>query len=227
MRIGILGAGNMGRAIGLRAASLGHELMFGARRSEQARKAAALADAEARTGSIAEAAEFGEVVLWTMREIDPTSVLDDASSLDGKLVLDPNNRDYAREVAPGRLPGRSLGEMLQAALPNAKVVKCFTTIPMETFNCSPQELRLAGAQTFIAGDDADAKRKAVALIGQLGFLCIDLGSGPVAFRSAEALGDCVRHLMIDGHMPLAHLRLGVLPTAGSILIGARVAGQYT
>lgn len=226
MKIGVLGAGNMARAVGIAAARIGHQVLFGARRTEQGRFAAVLAGHGATSGSIDEAAAFGQMIVWTVREIDPETLLSDVSALDGKIVLDVNNRDYAAEVAAGILPGASLGETLQSRLPRAHVVKCFTTIPMEAFNCEPDELRAVDAQTFIAGNDVQGKAAASSLIAEIGFRSIDMGDGLVAFRAVEALGDCVRHIMATGNSLQAHLRLDLLPTSHRTTVGSRVCGKY-
>jgi predicted dinucleotide-binding enzyme len=86
------------------------------------------------------------------------------------------------------------------------VVKAFNTIAMEAFDIPPDDLRNAGAQTFLAGADAAAKGVVAQIAERLGFAAIDLGSGPAALRAAEALGDVIRLLTIDGgHGGRAHL----------------------
>lgn len=226
MQIGIIGTGNMGRAIGVRLAGAGHNVFFGARRPDQVAAAAALTGG-AGHGSLDAAARFGEILVWTMREPDPARVLDDPTLLVGKVVLDLNNRDYAMEARQGGWFGEALAERLQAAAPGARVVKALNTIAMESFDTSPEALRAAGAQTFLAGHDPAAKDLVGALVRDLGFEPIDLGTGPAAFRAAEALGDVVRLLMIDGRRGgRAHLRLVTLPPPDLGTIGARAASSY-
>lgn len=226
MKIGIIGSGNMGRAIGVRLAALGHEVFFGARRPEQAAAAAALTDG-AQHGRNDAAARFGEVLVWTMREANPAQVLDQSSLLDGKVVLDLNNRDFANEVRQGVWFDRAIAERLQAAAPAARVVKALNTVAMETFDTNPALLRAAGAQTFLAGHDPSAKGIVGGLVRELGFEPVDLGDGSAAFRAAEALGDVVRILMIDRHHgSQAHLRLSTLPTPDLVVVGKREPSAY-
>ena len=227
MKIATIGAGNMARAIGVRLAQHGHRLMFGARRPEQALEAAGLAGADAAAGSTDDAARFGDVLIWTTRETDAARVLGDPALLANKIIIDMNNRDYSRSVATGEPAGRSLGEQLQEALPGAHIVKAFTTIPMEIFASDTETLLAADAQTFIAGNDDAAKWVVTELALELGFRAIDLGSGVVAFRAAEALADVVRHLMGDrGHGLYAHLRLDILPEHPAVELGQRQTGEY-
>ena len=227
MKIGIIGSGNMGRSIGVRFAHLGHEVFFGARRPEQSAKAAALAGKGARHGTNDEAAAFGDVLVWTMRQPDPAAVLRRPAVLDGRVVIDLNNRNYGQEVKSGAWFAESIAETLQNNAPRARVVKALNTIAMEAFDTSPERLTGAGAQTFLAGDHTEAKEDVAKLVGDLGFEAVDLGSGPAAFRAAEALGDVIRLLMIDGQCGgRAHLVLKTLPAPDLDTIGVREASNY-
>lgn len=227
MKVGVIGSGNMGRAIGVRLAHLGHDVMFGARRIEQAEHAAQVAGHGAASGSTDAAARFGDVLIWTIRTPDPTAVFEDAMVLDGKILLDLNNRDYANEVKSGAWFEAAIAERLQSSAPTAKVVKALNTIAMESFDTASDALRAAGAQTFLAGDDAGAKEAVGTLVRDLGFEPVDLGSGPAAMRAAEALGDVIRLLMIDGSRGgRAHLSLQTLPEPILSMVGGRQPSSY-
>lgn len=227
MKIGIIGSGNMGRAIGVRLSDLGHDLFFGARRREQADDAAALAKKGAKAGPNMQAAAFADIIIWTIRTSDPSEVLADPTILEGKIVIDLNNRDYSEGVRNGGWFETAIAEDLQAALPKAHIVKALNTIAMETFDTTPQKLMEAGAQTFLAGANEDAKRLVADLVGDLGFEAVDLGSGRAAYRAAEALGDVIRLLMIDGGKGgRAHLVLSRLPKPDLSSIGERGPSEY-
>lgn len=227
MKIGIIGTGNMGRALGVRLANLGHDVLFGARRLDQAQAAADAAGAGAQAGDTDAAAGFGDVLIWTVRSSSPGDVLRDPALLDGRIVVDLNNRDYATDVRQGRWFGEAMAERLQEAAPGARVVKALNTIAMETFDTAPETLRAAGAQSFIAGRDEAAKAVVGDLLNDLGFNAVDLGEGPSAFRAAEALGDVIRLLMIDGGRGgRAHLGLSVLPEPDLKSIGPRAPSNY-
>ncbi|MEL6279765.1 MAG: NAD(P)-binding domain-containing protein [Pseudomonadota bacterium] len=227
MKIGIIGSGNMGRALGVRLAHLGHEVMFGARRREQAVEAAQMAGHGASAGDTDAAARFGDILIWTIRAPKPEAVFDDPAVLDGKILVDLNNRDYANDVKNGAWFDVAIAEALQEAAPGARVVKALNTIAMESFDTSPERLRLAGAQTFLAGDDEDAKRDVGDLVEQLGFTPVDFGRGGPAMRAVEALGDAVRLLMIDGARGgRAHLAAITLPDPDLETIGGRQSSSY-
>ncbi|MFN3945250.1 MAG: NADPH-dependent F420 reductase [Allosphingosinicella sp.] len=227
MKIGIIGSGNMGRALGVRLAAVGHDVMFGARRPEQSQAAVERVSGGAQAGSNDEAAAFGEVLVWTMREPDPAAVLANPALLDGKVVIEINNRDYANEARAGVWFEKAIAERLQDNAPAARVVKAFNTIAMESFDTTPEALRESSAQTFVAGGDGDAKAAVAKLAGDLGFQAVDVGSGPAAFRGVEALGDVIRIIMIDaGRGGRAHLSLNTLPEPNLQSVGAREASTY-
>lgn len=228
MKIGIIGSGNMGRSLGVRFAQLGHEVFFGARRPEQSAKAATLAGNGARHGTNDEAAAFGDVLVWTIRQPAPDAVLGRTDLLAGKVVIDLNNRNYGEGVKGGAWFEEAIAETLQRNAPQAQVVKALNTIAMEAFDTSPEKLVEAGAQTFLAGDSSKAKEIVASLMRDLGFESVDLGSGPTALRAAEALGDVIRLLMIDGgHGGRAHLALKTLPSPDLESIGGREASNYS
>jgi predicted dinucleotide-binding enzyme len=226
MRIGVIGSGNMGRAIGVRLAGLGHDVMFGARGPE-GNEAAQRAGHGARAGSNDEAAEHGELLVWTIRDTDPRAVLTQPAHLAGKIVVNINNRDYAQDVKGGAWFGRAIAEEFQAQAPGAIVVKALNTVAMEALDTSADALREAGAQAFIAGDDAAAKRIVANLLAAMGFEAVDVGAGPVALRAVEALGDVIRLLMIDGGRGgRANLQLRMLPPPDLGVVGARAESKY-
>lgn len=98
---------------------------------------------------------------------------------------------------------------------------------MESFDTTPERLRQAGAQTFLAGEDERAKRAVGELVQDLGFSPVDLGRGAAAMRAAEALGDAIRLLMIGGARGgRTHLIAITLPDPDLATIGERQASSY-
>lgn len=202
MKIGIIGTGNMGRAIGVRLAQVGHQVLFGAREPRQAEAAAKRAGHMALSGTNDDAARYGEALIWTIRDSDPAAVLTGPSALDGKIIVNINNRDYARDVQGGAWFAEAIAEALQANAPKTRVVKALNLVAMEALDISPDKLRAAGAQLFIAGDDAASKATVSKILDELGFEAIDMGAGAVATRAVEALADVLRLLIIGEHATL-------------------------
>jgi 8-hydroxy-5-deazaflavin:NADPH oxidoreductase len=179
MRIGIVGAGNVGRALAARFAAAGHEVMLSnSRGPDTLAGMAAAIDGNVRAGTVAEAARFGDVVAVA---IPPRAILDlPPEPFAGKIVVDANN--YFPEVH-GRFPELAADEIttsefLASLLPGASVVKAFNAIyfarlPEESRPDLPADERLA---IPVAGDDSDAKQTVLDLIDQIGFTGVDAGT---------------------------------------------------
>lgn len=175
MKIGILGAGNVGSALGRSFARCGHEVMYGVRDASKPDVVSLVAEtgAGAKAGTIAEASQFGEVVVLSVHWGAVRDVLAAAGDLSGKILLDCTN-----PLKP-RLEGLELGlttsggETVAEWAPGAKIVKIFNTIGAEIMlDTTFPEGRPA---ILYCGDDADAKRTAAGLADAIGFEPIDLG----------------------------------------------------
>ena len=192
MKIGMLGTGMVGNALATRLVELGHEVRMGSRAAgnEKALEWVAGAGAGASEGSFADAAAFGELVFNCTGGMHSPAVLEaaGAANLAGKVVVDVSNPlDFSGGFPPTLTVCNtdSVGEQLQRAFPEARVVKALNTV-----NCRVmvEPDRVPGDHVlFVAGDDADAKAEVVALLGELGWPAarvIDLG-GIEASRGTE------------------------------------------
>lgn len=196
MNITIIGAGNVGRALGLGFAHNGHAVTFGVRNPADAGHADLTATPGVRVAPIdAAAADSALVVLATPHEA-AADALGVARPGDGAIVVDATN-PLAPNLA-GLTIGHndSAGEQVQRLLPRARVVKAFNTIGFNVMaNPAFGERR---ALMYLAGNDADAKAQVLDLARGLGFEALDLGDitqsrllEPLALvwiRSAYALG---------------------------------------
>jgi len=192
MKIGILGSGEVGRALGSGFASRGHDVKIGSRRPKSAELVAwrQKAGIKASTGTFAEAAKHGEVLLLAVRG----TVAEEAIKLAGpenvgtKVLIDVTNPlDFSGGPAPGLFVGSkdSLGEQIQRLLPNAKVVKCFNTVS----NTQMVDPKYAGGapEMLIAGNDAAAKKNVVGILKEFGWPgALDVG-GIEGARWLEAI----------------------------------------
>jgi NADPH-dependent F420 reductase len=179
MNVTIIGAGNMGRGIGTRAAAGGHSVTFVDANPEVAEKTAADVKAAAKNGAVVSAAsldaELGDVVVlavWYGTNIEIAKQL--GTKLAGKVVVDianPLNSTYdGLATAPDSSSAEDLAKAVSAG---AKVVKAFNT----TFAGTLITGETAGQKldVFIAGDDADAKSKVLQLVTDGGMRAIDAG----------------------------------------------------
>jgi hypothetical protein len=170
MKIGILGAGNVGGSLGKLWAATGHDVLFGTRdpQSEKVQKLLAETGGKAGAGSIAEAASFGEVVVLSIGWPAAGAALETAGNLTGKIIIDTTNR-----FAPSGKSTGSAGEDVARLAPGAQVVKAFNTLGTNRY-AAPR----FGSQTasmFICGDNPAAKTTVATLTEELGFEVVDCG----------------------------------------------------
>jgi 8-hydroxy-5-deazaflavin:NADPH oxidoreductase len=223
MKIGIIGSGNMGRSLGVVWSELGHDVFFGGRDLSQARRAAALTQGKARYGSNDEAALFGEILLYCLRDISPSEALQKIDSLDNKIVIDLNNSiippDFDYEPI-----AISHAERLQKQIPLARVVKAYNTFPQEIIELFPDGIRQYKIAAFVAGEDQSARDVVLELSRQLGLDPIDCGPLKRA-RLIEGLGDFIRLLLISGIRPDSNFSIVDVPDVENPRLGGRQASK--
>ncbi len=167
MRIAIIGAGNVGGGLGKAFTGAGHDVVFGVRDPESTKTLSALADIPAATAaSPSEAVDGADVIVFALRPAAINATLADLPPLDGRIVIDAMNRFDGE-------PARSTTQDLADRLPGAKLAKAFNTIGFENLSTASQ--RETRAAMFVAGDDPDAKRVAMQLASEIGFLAEDAG----------------------------------------------------
>ncbi len=180
MKIGVIGSGNVGGALGKGWAKAGHSVVFGVRKTDDPELAALLKEAgkNARAASVAEAATAGEVVVLAVPWPAAREAIQNASNLSGKVLLDCTN-----PLKPD-LSGLEIGHTTSAAeqvanwAPAARVVKVFNTTGAKNMG---QPRYPEGATTmFYCGDDQAAKRTAAQLATDLGFEPVDAGGLSIA-----------------------------------------------
>jgi predicted dinucleotide-binding enzyme len=191
MKIGILGTGDVGQALGRGFAALGHEVKLGSRdtKNERALAWAKQTGAKASAGTFADAAAFGEIVVLATLGVANESALQAAGreKLAGKLVIDATNPlDFSKGAPPTlAVSGHdSAGERVQKLLPGAQVVKAFNTVGhahmfRPEFPGGPPDM-------FICGNDAGAKQKVAAILKDFGWGVADIG-GIEGSRYLEAM----------------------------------------
>jgi predicted dinucleotide-binding enzyme len=182
MNIGIIGTGNMGRTLGLRWARAGHRVLFGSRDLAKATAvAASIPGLGTQAGDFDAAAAFGDVVLYTVREVFPSTLLRAPQALAGKIVIDCNNRDLGDDRRPGEFsfatppPTISLTQRLAADAPAARIVKAFSTIPHPVIELDREALAPRRVSVLLCADDGEAKAVVKELVEQLGFIGVDSG----------------------------------------------------
>ncbi|GIU91089.1 MAG: NADP oxidoreductase [Acidimicrobiia bacterium] len=173
MRIAILGAGRVGRALGAGWVVRGHDVVFGVRDPSDPRHAE-LGAAEVPSS----AARGADVLVLALPWSAVSDVLDQVET-DGKIVVDATN-----PIGSAGPEGRSGGERVAELAPGAHVVKAFNTVGFETM--ADTAYRGGAPVMLVAADDPGAKQTVLGLAAELGFDAVD--AGPLeAARDLERL----------------------------------------
>jgi predicted dinucleotide-binding enzyme len=193
MKIAVLGTGGVGHAIASKLIELGHEVRMAGRDAVNEKAAAWVRASGARAsyGAYADAAAFGELAFNCTAGAASLTALAaaGAANLRGKLLLDLSNPlDFSKGMPPSLFVSNtdSLGEQIQRALPDTKVVKTLNTVTNGVM-VNPGRLGNGEHTVFMSGNDAGAKaRTAEILRGWFGWKhVLDLGDISTA-RGTEA-----------------------------------------
>jgi predicted dinucleotide-binding enzyme len=178
MKIGIVGAGNIGGTLARHFTRAGHEVaVANSRGPETLQDLVAELGERARAVTPPEAVAFGEIVVVSVpfgrfRELP-------AEGTEGKVVIDTNNyypqRDgHFEELDSDRTTS---SELLQAQMTGARVVKAFNAIywgrlrDLVRSSGDPERVGIP-----VSGDDEEAKRIVAGLIDEIGFEAVDAGT---------------------------------------------------
>lgn len=204
MNIGILGSGNMTRALAGKWVRAGHEVLISGRTPE---KAAAMAEElgdKATSGSFADAVAFGDVLLVAIMAPGVMDALDaagaDDGAFEGKTVIDCCNpvdietfRTYGNE-------SDSLAERVQVKARGANVVKAFNLCQVAVWEMDPPEFDGRTLVVPICGDDSDATAAGAALVRDTGCEPMNLG-GLYYSKSLEEMAAIVISRLFGGAPP--------------------------
>lgn len=175
MKIGIIGAGNMGSGLGKFWAQNGHKLMFSYSRDRaKLEKIAQSIGDNATVGTPTEAAQFADIVLLSV----PYSAIEDAikaaGSLDGKILFSCVNALLPDMSGLAVGTTTSAAEEIAKLAPGARVVEALPLFA-EVLNSPSQQFGDQTATIFYTGDDAEAKQVVADLLRETNVEAIDAG----------------------------------------------------
>jgi predicted dinucleotide-binding enzyme len=177
MKIGIIGSGRVGGAVGGAWVKAGHEVMFSSLDLEADKKLAASLGGGAKAGTPRDAAAFGTVLLISVPyKALPSVGKDLADLIKGKIVIDTSNPIVARDgdmAVAAREKGAGLASM--EFLPGARIVRAFNAIGYARMAEAPNN-KGERVGMPIAGDDQNAISVASALIRDVGYEPVLVGS---------------------------------------------------
>lgn len=187
MRIGIIGAGFIGRAVASLGTKSGHDMMISNSR-EPKTLGSTVAAIGCQAGSVDQAASFGDIVVVAIPLLAYRSL--PVAPLIGKPVLDANNYYPDRDGHIDELDRNetTTSELLAAHLTGAHVVKAFNAILQKDLAEGGSPPGTPGRRALpIAGDDASAKQVAAGLHDQFGFDVVDAGPLSEGWRFQRAM----------------------------------------
>ncbi|HWS00334.1 MAG TPA: NAD(P)-binding domain-containing protein [Prolixibacteraceae bacterium] len=184
MRIAVLGTGMVGESIGSRLIETGHLVMMGSRTADNENAKAFLArhEKDALIGTFADAAAFGEIIFNCTKGGASIEALNlaGADNLRGKILVDlANPLDFSKGMPPSLsiVNTNSLGEEIQKAFPEVKVVKTLNTIWCGLM-VNPAMINGGDHTIFVCGNDKEAKDKVREILITFGWIpknILDLG----------------------------------------------------
>jgi len=170
MRIGIIGAGRIGGAVGLEWAKAGHEVFFSSRNPAELAPLVQEGGSRTRAGLPADAAAFGPVVvIGTPYDALPQVGRDYAAQMRGKVAIVFSNQARQNGGQPSQdAIARGWGVVTPELLPGTRVTRAFNAI---NFRFVTSEAHRAGEKVGIpiAGDDPEAVRITTELVVDAGF----------------------------------------------------------
>jgi predicted dinucleotide-binding enzyme len=192
MKIGILGSGDVAKALGKGFLAYGNEVMLGSRDASKLDEWKSKSGENAYTGTFNQTAEFGELLVLAVRGDISGDVLNSvgAERLKGKTIIDATNPiDHKNPPENGVLRfftdlNSSWMEKLQSIFPDSNFVKAFNSIG-NAFMVNPQ---FPGGKPsmFICGNSEEAKKQVADILVQFGWEVEDMG-GAEAARAIEPL----------------------------------------
>lgn len=202
MKIGIIGAGFVGRAVAKLAIEAGHQVMLSNSRGPQT-LFSLKPMIGSKIGTAAEAAAFGDIVMIAV----PLTAIGQlpVAEIAGKPVIDAVNYYPERDGQVAELDNRhtTTSEYLANFLPQAKITKAFNAIPMTELEREGLPSGHSHRRALpLAGDDAKTKEAVIALYDALGFDAVDAGALTEGWRFERGMpAYCVR--MTKSHLKAA------------------------
>ncbi len=178
-KIGIVGSGNIGGTLGILLAKAGYEIYYSSRHPDTLKDLARTAGPKARTGSVAEAIAFGDVIVLSLPlKALPELDAEEKKALKGKIVIDTSNpypeRDGVIAEEARKEPG-GMGVFVSRLLPGARIVRAFNTVYFKdlkkTTNKSGEKIGIP-----IASDDQEGLKACIELVERAGLDPVVVGS---------------------------------------------------
>jgi predicted dinucleotide-binding enzyme len=214
MKIGIIGAGFIGRAIGTLAVQSGHQVMLSNSRGPQTLFSQRFA-VKCEVGTVEEAAAFGDIVVVAIPLTPSIYRSVPVAPLAGKVVIDTGNYYPERDgqIAEFDQLETTTSEWFARHLPASRVVKAFNAITVNDLERDGRAGGLPDRRALpIAGDDPEGKAITTTLLNEFGFDAVDAGPLSEGWRFDRGMPVyCARLNKADLEKKLAAIRSGSSP----------------
>ena len=172
--VAVIGTGNVGMALGTEFAGLDHTVIYGSRSPDSEKTQALVGKTRNAAAALpADAAAGADVIVLAVPGMATETVVNALGDLSGKLIIDATNPLVFAGDPPTVTYGTdtSLGEIVQAAHPEAHVVKAFNTIGWPLMIDPPTPAPVIP----LAGNNAEAKDKVAGWVHAMGIATVDVG----------------------------------------------------
>ncbi|MDF2867572.1 MAG: oxidoreductase, coenzyme F420-dependent [Gammaproteobacteria bacterium] len=177
MKLGIIGAGNIGKSLGAWAAKVGYQVGFAARNISHAEQAAQLAGHHAKADSVIEIVKQFDLLLLAIPYSEVSKVIAEIKPfLKDKIVIDVTNPLTADYMGLALGYTTSAAEEIAKLMPEIPVVKAFNTVFAQIYAAQNPQLNGQTISVFMASDQPTAKAKVMELVSRLGFDAVDAGA---------------------------------------------------
>ncbi|MCC7207804.1 MAG: NAD(P)-binding domain-containing protein [Anaerolineae bacterium] len=208
MNTAVFGTGMVGQTIAAKLAALGHRVAVGTRDVAATLARAGSPDAwnpafadwqrqhpDVKLATYAEAAASGEIIFNATNGAGTLPALEmaGAGNLNGKILIDISNPlDFSKGMPPSLTVCNtdSLGEQIQRAFPDVRVVKTLNTVTASLM-VNPRQLADGDHHIFVSGNDAAAKAQATAILKDW-----------FGWREVIDLGDITTARGVEMYLPL-------------------------
>lgn len=174
--IAVIGTGDVGKALGMEFAEQGHTIVYGSRDPDRGKieKLVEETGNGASATTQAEAVVGADIVVLAVPGLLVEEITLSLGDLSGKIIIDPTNPLERKLNRLEHAVDTSNAEIIQAAAPDADVVKAFNTLNWKTM-VDPES---SGGPVSIplAGDSGKAKKKVAELVEGMGLEPIDVGT---------------------------------------------------
>jgi hypothetical protein len=167
MKIAIIGAGNVGKALGKQFVKAGHEVFYGVRSPEKYSEN----DVGGKVGTNAEASKEAEIIVLATPFGAFESALTDCGEITGKIIIDTTNPLTMTDKGLVLTMGfeTSAGEKIAEFAKGAKVVKCFNSTGFGNM-ANPRN-----SMMLVCGNELEANETVRQLAAEIGFETLNIG----------------------------------------------------